>query len=275
MPTAPAEPTPDQLTLAHEMTALPGTPPSLSDTLLRRQRVAPEQSLQESYLRQHCRFRHRDTELLLVSAGSPRYDLLPAYPSPERPVHLLTAWNTNGMPGTIMEFQQAQNTLWSIIEPQQVLREDATAIAEDGSWFEGLLVAYGMEDDRAVALAREFGQAAALRWQDDQMTVLPTGLRPSVEPASTPVRLVRLPSRTCPVRLDVDPTGRCVTWGGPYTSGSIHAAALWGNHRGVGVRLMGCDSCDDKKEPSWGVGGGAVNLADIVLASRYGNATWR
>ena len=62
--------------------------------------------------------------------------------------------------------------------------------------------------------------------------------------------------------------------GGGWTSASIHAAALWQEHRALGVRLVGCDSCDDGRETCWGPGGGAMSLTPIVLASRYGNATW-
>ena len=62
--------------------------------------------------------------------------------------------------------------------------------------------------------------------------------------------------------------------GGGWTSASIHAASLGQEHRAVGVRLVGCDTCSDGREACWGSGGSAISLTEIVLASRYGNATW-
>ncbi len=276
MATAADEPTPQQLEWARETSTRPGAPTGLGNPELRLLRTPPAQPLAASYARQEYRLQHGGEHLLLSPAAAAwRRDLATApFPFGGR-VHLLTAWSPRGEAGTFREFQRLQAPLRAGLDERGLVLGAGTAVASDGSWFEPQVIAAALTDEAAVELAREQGQAATIAWQDGEVTVLPTGLRAEVVRESIPVTLRRLPSATCPVRADVDPTGRCVMWGGPWVSAAIHAAALWQDHCAVGIALLGCDSCDGGRREDWGAGGSAVQLASQVLLSRYGNATWR
>lgn len=276
MATAADEPTAQQSERAREATTRPGAPTELGNPELRLLRKPPGQPLALSYARQTYRLQQEGEHLLLSPADARRRRALTAAPFPfEGRVHLLTAWSPRGEAGTFREFQRLHAQLHAGLDERGAILGEATAVASDGSWFEPQVIAASLTDDAAVGLASEQGQAAAIAWEGGEVTVLPTGLRQEVVRKSFPVTPQRLPSATCPVRADVDPEGRCVMWGGPWVSASIHAAALWQDHRAVGIQLLGCDSCDGGRREDWGAGGSAVQLASQVLASRYGNATWR
>lgn len=271
MATAADEPTPQQSERAREATTRPGAPTELGNHELRLLRKPPGQPLAVSYARQEYRLQHEGEHLLLSPADARRHALTAA-PFPfEGRVHLLTAWSPRGEAGTFREFQRLHAQLRAGLDERGAILGEATAVASDGNWFEPQVIAASLPDEAAVELALEHGQAAAIAWEGDEVTVLPTGLREEVVREIFPVTLHRLPSATCPVRADIDPEGRCVRWGGPWVSASIHAAALWQDHRAVGIQLLGCDSCDGGRREDWG----AVQLASQVLVSRYGNATWR
>ncbi len=276
MATAGDDPTPQQMERAREATTRPGAPKELGNRELRLQRKPPAQSLGESYARQEYRLQHGGVHFVVSRANAWRRRRLARVPMPfDGRVHLLTAWSPRGEAGTFREFERLQAQLRVGLDERPSVLGDATAVASNGSWFEQQVIAASLTDDAAVELARQQGQAAAVAWEAGEVTILPTGLRPDVVPEAVSVNVYRLPSATCPVRKDADPKGRCVMWGGPWISASIHAAALWQEHRRVGIELLGCDSCDGGRRYDWGAEGRAVQLAGQVLASRYGNATWR
>ena len=78
------------------------------------------------------------------------------------------------------------------------------------------------------------------------------------------------------MRLDERPGERCTVHGGPWTSGAIHAAAVWQSHRGLLTSLLGCDACADATGTVHGPSGGrgAIMLSPLKIGSRHGGYVW-
>lgn len=269
----PSQPTELELARAAAARVLPDKPTKLSNAVLRLQQALPSQALARSYAEQQY-FLVRDRRWLLrpslaLQVDACRWSL---------PVHLVSAWSPNGVGSTLRECLTAQQRLRDAVrELGATVVEQAAASPADQCWYEGTLLVRGLDDYTAQALALEHGQAATVRWDADALTVIPTGLRSEIRASRSAWTLAPLTGRSCPMRRDDDPTGRCVPHGGPFGSTAIHAAALWGAHRRLAMRLLGCDPCRDGAEPAWGRWGRgtARSLSDEVLGSRYGSWTWR
>jgi hypothetical protein len=187
--------------------------------------------------------------------------------------HFLTAWNAGGRPHTFEENAIAQDQLRARVAQQVV--GTAVAMPPEHRWFEEVLIVSGLDDDSAADLGRQFGQPAVTAWAAGKLRVIPTGSSPVVEGLEQWARLAPV-SLSCPIRDDLDASGRCVPRGGPWVSASIHAHALWSDHRALGVRLLGCGPCENGRLPAWdGPGGRSIALSSVCIASRYGGASWR
>ena len=253
---------------------LPVMPVDLADPDLRDVRGAPREPLAESYARQHH----------LLPRGGQRYLLSPTEDGPaEQPPpvdavrHLVSAWHPRGRGSTFEECQQLHDRLRDELVGLGGDPEDVVGLAADRSWYEGTLAVAGLSDDEVLTVATRFEQAAVVRWDAESLTVLPTGLLPSVVTSSSPWQLTPV-ARSCPMRRDDDPSRRCRLVGGPYGSRAIHTACLWSAHRDVGLALLGCDACDDGRGPidgPFGSRGRPISLDDVVVGSRYGSYGWR
>lgn len=139
------------------------------------------------------------------------------------------------------------------------------ATSPDRQWVESGALLHG-DPDRVAEVARFHGQFVMLCWDEEGMAPVPT--LPGVDvgdPAPVPVRLV--PANTgCPLRGGAD--GVCKVYGGPWTSSSIAAAHVWGQHRGMLLEAFGCDVCHGEGGPSTS---GAV---DLFTPSRAGGWQW-
>lgn len=191
---------------------------------------------------------------------------------------LVTAWNPWGDPSTPAENRVRTERLLAELRAAGALVSDVLATSPpDRSWVEDTVVALGLPADDVLRMARTAGQPAVTAWRDRFLTVVPTGLVDGLEEVTRPA-VVEARDRTCPMRVDDVAGDRCVMRGGPWTSGSIHAAAIWAAHRRLLLARLGCDSCDDGARPTLGPLGsmrGPVELAEPVLASRYGGYAWR
>jgi hypothetical protein len=204
---------------------------------------------------------------LRAAQGSPHDDV-----AVRAVIHLLTAWNPDGRPTTFGENARFQEQLEEALRQPVIGR--AVAVPPDHKWFEEVLLVEGLTDVAAAELAAHFGQPTVIRWAPDGLTVLPSHAHSLVEATTAPA-LLRPVARGCPVRDDLDPTGRCVPIGGPWTSGSIHAHALWSSHRALGVQLLGCAPCANGRRPAWTANGSSTSFTTPCLGSRYGGASWR
>jgi hypothetical protein len=152
--------------------------------------------------------------------------------------------------------------------------QSVVATAPDRTWFEQALLIRGLDEDEAIDLAAEFGQAAAIRWHRGEMTVLPTGIVAPVQPATIAVTLRPAP-RACPVRDDQKPDAQCVQRGGPYGSGAIHVGALQVHHQNLAIDLLGCRTCDDGRHNDSIYPHHRYGFDSMVIGSRHGGAFWR
>ncbi len=145
------------------------------------------------------------------------------------------------------------------------------------AWLEPVLVVTRLTDLAPVALGEATGQPAVVRCTGTSLVVLPTGLRDDVAAEEFPCSWSSDTGASCPVRVDDDPQGRCVSVGGGWTGSALHAGLFWQSHRSAALALLGCGVCRGGRGPSWGprgrpIGGGfpSVPSPTDVLSSRHG-----
>ena len=192
------------------------------------------------------------------------------------PVLVISAWNPSGEPRTLQQNTDVQQVLADrVAELGGSVRGRVVAVPPDHGWAEEALVLADLDLDVGRELASAFGQAALLAWDATHVRVLPTGLVGAVTSSRWAWTITDRPM-TCPMRLDERPGEQCTVHGGPWTSGAIHAAAVWQSHRALLTSLLGCDTCGDGTGPVNGPGGGrgAIMLEPPRLGSRYGGYVW-
>ncbi len=258
---------------AHEARVRYVEPQSLGDPEGRCVRLPANATLHESYETQlHMWQRGAQRSVLRTGALLP-----PPDPSSREPIvlWLLSAWNGHGRPQTLRDNESANVALAeAIADAGGEVRDLVATVAPDHSWVEDSLLFTGIGPDVVHRLALEFGQPAFVAMGFGTVTIVPTGLRDDVH-------LVTLESEeltvdaTCPMRSDAASSGRCVMRGGPWTSSSIHAAAIWSTHRELMLTRLGCAPCGGGTEPILGgPTGRPVSLGDVFLPSRYGGYAW-
>jgi hypothetical protein len=242
----------------------------------RRERVVPSTDVATSYLtqdyvrvRRGVRVHVRPLAESAAPGGLDRPDT----------VWLLTAWNPDGRASTLAEQQESNAQL-----RQRVLRAGGQIVgvgvtaSPDRSWVEDHIRVVGLGADVAIRIGVQSGQPAVPALLCDMVVVMPTGRMPTLR-QSTMVAVTRYQiARTCPMRLDDTLGARCTMRGGPYGSAAISAAAVWGSHRRLLLRRLGCDACADGSQPTsgpWGRAVGAESFGDMVLPSRFGGWAWR
>lgn len=141
------------------------------------------------------------------------------------------------------------------------------ATSPDRQWVESGALVRNCDLEEAQDQARFHGQKVILRWDVRGMAPVPT--LPGVDVGdSTPVPVRLVPARTgCPLRRGAD-DGPCKMYGGPWTSASIAAAHVWGQHHAMLLDAFGCDVCR-------GEGGRNTRGAtDLFTPSREGGWQW-
>ena len=136
-----------------------------------------------------------------------------------------------------------------------------------------------LPSERAIALAREWGQPALLEIQGDGYVKVHS-LSAEIGRTSYRARLFRLNVRPCPMREGFEQQYLCRMQGGPWVSRSIHRAANWKAHRSRNLELLGCGPCEDGTKPvadptgqPW-LQGGPISLAPISVPSRHGRPSY-
>ena len=223
------------------------------------------------------------SQVLIWREGQRRRVLLPSQgergdvPHPwGGPVLVISAWNPHGEPRTLQQNTDDQQRLVSrVSEHAGTVAGRVVAVAPDHGWAEEALVVTGLRLADGRELAAAFGQAALLSWDDAQVAVVPTGAVGQLTAAQWGWQVSDHPV-TCPMRLDERPGRQCTVHGGPWTSGAIHAAAVWQSHRALLTSLLGCEVCADGTGPVNGPGGGrgAIMLNPPRLGSRHGGYVW-
>lgn len=252
-------------------------PKFIHDSAGRRERVPARLPLLESYLDQVIALPGKPHRLAVHKVEA-RTDLQVS----DVPCRvLLTGWNPVGQPRTLEENEAANRAVTELLSTSggHLVRK-LTVTSSLRTWLEDWLEVGGLSSRAVTRLARDAGQPFVYLTAGAKLVLLPTGLLPSEGPGA----VVRLQVETtsigrCPMRTD-DSTERCAMHGGPWTSGSIHAAAIWKAHRSLLVSRLGCRPCDGQRLPTLGplgrVGGPLVRPnSELVIGSRYGGYAWR
>ncbi len=188
-------------------------PDGIADADLRLIRGAPSGPVSTSYAQQAYRVRDED-RVEYVPRPAAEAAAEPLLPDLALPVHLISGWHRDGEPSTYGPNHGGHDALHDVLLGAAYPIVQAGAFPPDQSWYEELLLAGGLSDQQAVDSGRAAGQAAVVRWDSAALTVLPTGLRDDIAPSRSAWQLTRLATRSCPLRLDDDPTGRCQLYGG-------------------------------------------------------------
>ena len=192
------------------------------------------------------------------------------------PVLVISAWNPRGEARTFQENTEEQQRLADRVAGLGgTVRGRVVAVPPDRGWAEESLVVADLNLDVGRELAVSLGQAALLAWDETHVSVMPTDSVGAVAASRRHWQVTDEPM-TCPMRLDERPGETCTVHGGPWTSGAIHAAAVWQSHRALLTSLLGCDTCADGAGPVNGPGGGrgAIMLNPPRLGSRHGGYVW-
>lgn len=252
-------------------------PRDLGDPQGRCERILSSVPLEDSYADQRHIWVDGDRRHVLRAAQAPHLtDGPPAEVG--RDGWLISAWNPRGKATTLHRNQEFNRGLVDAVEASGgVVERVLFSVPPTREWLEETALIRSLTETEATALARAFGQAAFSVWSGEVLEIIPTGLDESVSRLVQRATLQVAPM-TCPMILeDDDVNARCTLHGGPYTSRSIHAAALWRAHRTLLMDRLGCAACENGTLPTngpFGAAVGGVSLGSICIASRHSGYAW-
>ena len=262
--------------------ALAAAPPYIEPAQLghpwgRSVRLPPRVPIVESYATQvHTQILGGERLVLApTDAPVPAYDDTVGNPLK----FLLTAWNPMGGMATYDSNESDNRSLRAgVAQAGGVVSAEFVTTPPDRSWVEETLVVEGITREQAKQFAFDFCQPAFTIWTPECLHIEPSGRMDTMWSQRFRYSTELVP-RTCPMRTDDEPGAKCVRRGGPWTSGSITASALWQEHRRELLRGLGCDACDDGREPTLGPLGavrGSIPVGDrnLLVANRYGGYAW-
>ena len=88
------------------------------------------------------------------------------------PAHLLTAYNPRGKELTSAENEARQEQLRAHLHGEGLAAVRSLGASEDGSWSEPGFALLDAGEDRVIAIARRFGQAAIYAWTERSLEVV-------------------------------------------------------------------------------------------------------
>lgn len=196
------------------------------------------------------------------------------------PVTYLSAWNPDGERHTLQQNLALHEQLRTFIRELRLDAIEAVTVAQGGEWFEQGLAVIGMDDQLAHDLAWKYDQDGWIRL-DERGWQAASRYQGFTERARS-FTVLRRTRRRCPIRAIEAKADRCIAVGGPWTSSSRSAYAVWNAHRRIGITLLGCGSCRDGKQPVWMQGGTTliepgtevITLRELCIASRFGGYCW-
>jgi hypothetical protein len=227
--------------------------------------------LKDSYRNQSYRFSFGAQLKITPSrtvSFAPELSKSVAFLNTKFPLYFFTAWNKSGQPTTWDANVDAEAAARDALSQTGLRTGTGFSRSSDGSWLEGWFYTETISDERALQIASDLGQPAAVRWDADGLHVL--SLDQSVVPnSSTGWILSEDKDRPCQLKAEVSATA-CGEKGGKFVAKSRAIGAIWQVHRANAIRLAGCTVC--KREPNTlGTNpGDAIPLHEVFLASRFG-----
>lgn len=250
---------------AMEHTRRPVWPASLSSDG-RDKPGPPPEPLPDSYARQQYVFTWRGARALLDPTRSgPRR-------GPGRPQYFVSAANPAGALTSHPRALLLHEHLRKHAVSSGLDAADAVTFPPERGWFDPCLLIRNLTRPEAVDLGRTFAQPAVIEWCAGVVRVIPTGLDRALAARTMRAELRPAPA-WCPVRDDERVGAECIQIGGPWTGASIHASALFQDHRRFALGLLGCGVCTAGRplrgeQSSFGYGD------SLIASSRYGGTHW-
>lgn len=242
-------------------------PPHKGERAFRR--TPPAESIGESY---------RTNILRVTTDDGGEVDLVPASEGPSAsPADLFgapTAWfvassHAFGRPTTQTETRDLQQGLVDVLKIQGWDWRFTACFPPSRQWVEVGALLLHEDAEEVTQLAFRHGQDVVLRWDASGLTPVATGPSVAVDGLGVTSPVMVQPAATgCPLVCGRDEW--CKREGGPWTSGSITAAAVWQHHRQMLVEALGCTVCEGGPHGP----GAALALRDLFLPSRSGGWQW-
>lgn len=248
-------------------------PPGKADFSTRRRE--PGEPIAESYLSNVVRI-PTDTGPVDLTPSSDRVSVAPSevYGPACHTVWFVSSSHGFSRAMTQPEQHLHQQRFTELLDLQGWSWRPATCFPTGRQWIElGAVLLQTPESDwgpdEVLFLAHQFGQDAVIRWDAEGFTALPTPsvATPEAHSHTVPVS-AELAAGGCPLVGGRDEW--CKREGGPWTSGSITAAAVWQQHRRMLVDALGCGVCGGGPHSP----GRAVLARELFLPSRQGGWQW-
>lgn len=131
---------------------------------------APDDRMWATWLKAHLWIRRGDDDWLHV-VPRPGGETAGDFPF-HAPVHLLTAFNPWGRELPDDENDMLQARLARHLEAERIETLHSLGASEDRSWMEPGFALLGVDEERAVAVARRFNQRAVYSWTAKELAVV-------------------------------------------------------------------------------------------------------
>ncbi len=231
-------------------------------------RKPPQESVFDSYANQHYRLK-LDGRLFQIAPIDQPTQLPETDERPVAPGYIISAWNPNGDPALENDNDEANDRLEQDLAGFSYT--PLVTLARNSRWIERSFLVHGINRKKAVSLARKYGQKGLVALTDRTLEVILVD-EPTPENSKT-LKVIELPAAPCPLMLEFDAENECRPYGGPWTSSSIHAAAIWGFQSKLLVNALGCSACQKPEQPyRQRTGATAINRA--AVPSRFGGWQW-
>ena len=233
-----------------------------------RKRQPAQESVFDSYANQHYRL-NLGGRLFQLAPVDQKTQLPETDERPVAPGFIISAWNPNGDPAFENDNDDANDRLERDLA--RFTYTPLVTLARNSRWIEHSFLVHGINRDKAIELARKYGQKGLVALTDTSLEVI---LVDAPTPAnSQPLKVIELPVAPCPLMLEFEAEKECRPYGGPWTSSSIEAAAIWSFQSKLLINALGCSACQQPDQP-YRQRTGAIAINRAAVPSRFGGWQW-
>jgi hypothetical protein len=233
-----------------------------------RKRQPAQETVFDSYANQHYRL-ELDGRLFQLAPVDQKTQLPETAERPLAPGFIISAWNPNGDPAFENDNDDANDRLE--LDLARFTYTPLVTLARNSRWIEHSFLVHGINREKAIDLARKYGQKGLVALTDTTLEVI---LVDEPTPAnSQTLKVIELPTAPCPLMLEFEAEKECHPYGGPWTSSSIEAAAIWSFQSKLLIGALGCSVCQKPSQP-YRQRSGAIAIRPAAVPSRFGGWQW-
>jgi hypothetical protein len=233
-----------------------------------RKRQPAQETVFDSYANQHYRL-ELDGRLFQLAPVDQETQLPETEERPVAPGFIISAWNPNGDPAFENDNNDANEQLERDLA--HFTYTPLVTLARNSRWIERSFLVQGINRDKAIELARKYGQKGLVALTDNTLEVI---LVDEPTPAnSQTLKVIELPVAPCPLMLEFEAENECRPYGGPYGSAAIEAAAVWSFQSKLLIGALGCSVCQKPSQP-YRQRSGAIAIRPAAVPSRFGGWQW-